>query len=596
MSNISIVNLSAYTSPVIQENKKNSYIEYGSDNNYFQYLIDRYLYSATNGAIITGVANMIYGKGLDALDSNKKPNEYAQMKSIIKDSDLRKIALERKLLGMAAMQVVMQNKQVKQVLHFPMQTLRAEKCNDKGQIEAWYYHYDWTKKKPSEDAKRIPAFGFGNGNEVEIYVIQPYVSGFDYYSPIDYSGSLPYALLEEKIGDYQINDVENGFSGTKVINFNNGVPSEEMRDKMKRDVMNKLTGARGEKVIIAFNANAESKTTVEDLPLNDAPAHYEYLSKECFDKLIVGHRVTSPMLLGIRTGDGGLGNNADEIKTATLLFDNIVIKPYQLEIIDAIDEILAVNSISLKLYFKTIQPLEFVDVSGMNKETTEEETGVKMCSHNLASDSIADALIEKGEELSDEWFLIDETEVDYDTEEELDAEINALNNKKKSTLSKIWKFVTSTGTAKPLIKSPEQDKVIDSVQFITRYVYSGNLSGEREFCSKMLRAKKVYRKEDIIAMEKQVVNEGFGKGGSDTYSIWLWKGGPRCNHKWLRRTYASFETKIDPTNPNAEPLSIATAEKYGYRIRNEKEVSMKPSDMPTKGYTQEYWDKMGYTN
>ena len=591
MSNISIVNLSAYTSPVIQENKKNNYIEYGSDNNYFQYLIDRYLYSATNGAIITGVANMIYGKGLDALDSNKKPNEYAQMKSIIKDSDLRKIALERKLLGMAAMQVVKQNKLVKQVLHFPMQTLRAEKCNDKGQIEAWYYHHDWTKKKPSEDVKRIPAFGFGNGNEVEIYVIQPYVSGFDYYSPIDYSGSLPYALLEESIADYQINDVQNGFSGTKVINFNNGIPSEEMRDKMKRDVMGKLTGARGEKVIIAFNANAESKTTVEDLPLNDAPAHYEYLSKECFDKLIVGHRVTSPMLLGIRTGDGGLGNNADEIKTATLLFDNIVIKPYQLEIIDALDEILAINSISLKLYFKTIQPLEFVDVEGMNKETTEEETGVKM-----SSDSIADALIEKGEDLSDDWFLIDETEVDYDTEEELDAEINTLNNKKKSTLSKMWKFITSTGTARPNIKSPEQDKVIDGVQFITRYVYSGDLTGEREFCNKMLRAGKVYRKEDIVAMEFKVVNEGFGKDGSDTYDVWLYKGGPRCNHKWLRRTYASFETKIDPTNPNAKPLSIATAEKYGYRIRNDKEVSMKPSDMPTKGYTQEYWDKMGYTN
>jgi hypothetical protein len=597
MSNISIVNLSAYTSPVIQENKKNDYIEYGSDNNYFQYLIDRYLYSATNGAIITGIANMIYGKGLDALDSNKKPNEYAQMKSIIKDSDLRKIALERKLLGMAAMQVVIEKKQVKQVLHFPMQTLRAEKCNDKGQIEAWYYHPDWTKKKPSEDAKRIPAFGFGNGNEVEIYVIQPYVSGFDYYSPIDYSGSLPYALLEENIADYQINDVQNGFSGTKVINFNNGIPSEEMRDKMKRDVMGKLTGARGEKVIIAFNANAESKTTVEDLPLNDAPAHYEYLSKECFDKLIVGHRVTSPMLLGIRTGDGGLGNNADEIKTATLLFDNIVIKPYQLEIIDAIDEILAINGISLKLYFKTIQPLEFVDISGMNAETKEEETGVKMCSHNLASDSIADILIDKGEELSDEWFLIDETEVDYDTEEELDSEINTLNNKKKSTLSKMWKFITSTGTARPNIKDKEQDKVIDGVQFITRYKYSGDLSGEREFCSKMLRADKVYRKEDIVNMETQVVNAGFGPNGSDSYDVWLYKGGPRCNHKWLRRTYATFDgVKIDPTNPNAKAISAATAEKYGYRIRNDKEVSMKPSDMPTKGYTQEYWDKMGYTN
>jgi len=597
MSNISIVNLSAYTSPVIQENKKNNYIEYGADNNYFQYLIDRYLYSATNGAIITGVANMIYGKGLDALDSNRKPNEYAQMKSIVKDSDLKKIALERKLLGMAAMQVVMEKKKVKQILHFPMHTLRAEKCNDKGQIENWYYHPDWTKKKPSEELKRIPAFGFGNGNEVELYILHPYVSGFDYYSPIDYSGSLPYALLEENIADYQINDCQNGFSGTKVINFNNGIPSEEMRDKMKRDVLGKLTGARGEKVIIAFNANAESKTTVDDLPLNDAPAHYEYLSKECFEKLIVGHRVTSPMLLGIRESGGGLGNNADEIKTATLLFDNIVIKPYQLEIVDALDEILAINSISLKLYFKTIQPLEFVDTTGMNAETTEEETGVKMCSHNLATDSIADLLIEKGETLSDEWFLIDETEVDYDSEDELDLEIDTLNNKKKSTLSKMWKFITSTGTAKPNVKSPEQDKVIDGVQFITRYKYSGDLSGEREFCSKMLRAEKVYRKEDIVAMESQVVNAGFGKGGSDSYSIWLYKGGARCNHKWLRRTYANFDgVKIDPTNPNAKAISSATAEKYGYRIRNDKEVAMKPSDMPTKGYTQAYWDKMGYTN
>jgi hypothetical protein len=595
MSNISIVNLSAYTSPVIQENKKNDFIEYGSDNNYFQYLIDRYLYSATNGAIITGVANMIYGKGLDALDSNKKPNEYAQMKSIIKDADLKKIALERKLLGMAAMQVVMEKKQVKQVLHFPMQTLRAEKCNDKGQIEAWYYHNDWKNKKPTEQIRKIPAFGFGNGNEVEIYVIKPYVSGFDYYSPIDYSGALPYALLEENIADYQINDCQNGFSGTKVINFNNGIPTEEMRDKLKREVLGKLTGARGEKVIVAFNANAESKTTVEDLPLNDAPAHYEYLSKECFEKLIVGHRVTSPMLLGIRTGDGGLGNNADEIKTATLLFDNIVIKPYQLEIIEALDVILAINNISLKLYFKTIQPLEFIDVSGMDAETMEEETGVKMCSHNLSNDSIADLLIEKGETLGEEWLIIDETEVDYDTEDELDLEIQNINSKKESTLSKMWQFVT-TGVAKPTNKS-EQDKVIDGVNFITRYVYSGNLSGQREFCNKMINADKVYRKEDIISMGTQVVNAGFGVKSADTYSIWLYKGGARCEHKWLRRTYANLDgVKIDPTSPKAKPLSNAIAEKYGYRIRNEKEVSMKPSDMPTKGYTQEYWDKMGYTN
>ena len=594
MSNISVINLSAYTSPVIQENKKNNYIEYGSDNNYFQYLIDRYLYSTTNGAIITGIANMIYGKGIDALDSNKKPNEYAQMRGIIKGDCLKKVATERKMLGMGAMQIVMEKKQVKSISHFPMNTLRAEKCNDKGEIEAWYYHPDWTKKKPSEDAKRIPAFGFGNGNEVELYIIKSYTPGFHYYTPIDYSGALDYALLEEKISEYQINDVENGFSGTKVVNFNNGIPTEEMRDKIKRDVLTKLTGSRGEKVIVAFNANAESKTTVEDLPLTDAPAHYEYLSNECFTKLIVGHRVTSPMLLGIRTESNGLGNNADEIKTATLLFDNIVIKPYQLEIIDALDEILAVNNISLKLYFKTIQPLEFVDTEGMNAETTEEETGVKMHTHLSESNP----LIDKGETLGDEWTLLDENEVDYELEEQLDSEIENLNKKNKSVLSKIWNFV-STGTAKPNAKSPEQDKTIDGVTFITRYAYSGNATGERDFCNKMLNADKVYRKEDIIAMENLSVNPGFGENGASNYSIWLYKGGARCNHKWLRRTYANFEgVKIDPTSPNAKDrvISAATAEKYGYRIRNEKEVSMKPSDMPRKGYTEDYWKKMGFKN
>jgi hypothetical protein len=584
MSNISIVQLSAYTSPVIQENKKSDYIEYGIDNNYFQYLIDRYLYSATNNAIITGVANMIYGKGLDALDSNRKPNEYAQMRSIIKGDMLKKVAMERKMLGMGAMQVVMEKGQVKSIDHFPMNTLRAEKCNDKGEIEAWYYYPDWTKKKPSEQAKRIPAFGFGNGNEVEMYVVHPYVSGFHYYTPIDYSGALPYAKLEEEISDYLINDVQNGFSGTKVINFNNGVPNEEMRDKIKRDVLSKITGSRGEKVIVAFNANAESKTTVEDIPLNDAPAHYEYLSTECFEKLIVGHRVTSPMLLGIRDTGGGLGNNADEIKTATLLFDNIVIKPYQLELINAIDEILAVNDISLKLYFKTIQPLEFVDASGMNAETTEEETGIKMSAHT--DPNIANALIDKGEELGEEWVLIDETEVDLESEKDLDAEIESLNNPKKKELSLIQKLATAI-TGRPNAKS-SQDENVDGIRFITRYKYSGAESGEREFCNKMLRASKLYRKEDIVNTNSNFVNAGQGHKGLP-YDLFLYKGGVNCKHKWLRQTYVSFENvKIDVNSPKATQISTNKAEKYGYRVRNPKEVAMTPFDMPNHGHHPDY--------
>jgi hypothetical protein len=587
MDNVHILSLSAYNSPTITESKNKEFVEYGVDNNYFQYLIDRFLYSNTNHAIITGVANMIYGKGIDATDSNRKPNEYAQMMSIIKKDCLRKVSLERKLLGMAAMQVIYLNGKVKSVEHFPMHTLRAEKCNDKGEIEAWFYHHDWSNYRKGDVLKRIPAFKFGNGKEVELYVIKPYVSGYHYYTPIDYSGALPYATLEQEISDYLINDVMNGFSGTKVINFNNNIPPEEKRQEVANEVKRKLTGSKGDKVIVSFNASAENKTTVDDIPLNEAPAHYQYLSTECFEKLIVGHRVTSPMLLGIRDTGGGLGNNADEIETATRLFDNIVIRPYQLEIIEALDEILSVNGIALNLYFKTIQPLDFIDVNTLNAETKEEETGVKMSkvccsSDNTLDDEIANDLIDLGETPNENWLLIDESEVDYDTD---DAENELLNKEpKQSLLSKVYNFV-STGSARPNAKS-EQDENIDGIRFITRYVYAGEISADsRLFCKKMKEADKIYRKEDIIRMSEQAVNKGWGPRGADTYSIWLYKGGGACHHRWNKQVYASFEgVNIDVNSPKARIIAGAKAAEYGYTVKNEELVSKRPIDMPNKGF------------
>jgi hypothetical protein len=589
MDNVHILSLSAYNSPTITESKNKEFVEYGVDNNYFQYLIDRFLYSNTNHAIITGVANMIYGKGIDATDSNRKPNEYAQMMSILKKDCLRKVALERKLLGMAAMQVIYLNGKVKSVEHFPMHTLRAEKCNDKGEIEAWFYHHDWSNYRKGDVLKRIPAFKFGNGKEVELYVIKPYVSGYHYYTPIDYSGALPYATLEQEISDYLINDVMNGFSGTKVINFNNNIPPEEKRQEVANEVKRKLTGSKGDKVIVSFNASADNKTTVDDIPLNEAPAHYQYLSTECFEKLIVGHRVTSPMLLGIRDTGGGLGNNADEIETATRLFDNIVIRPYQLEIIEALDEILSVNGIALNLYFKTIQPLDFIDVNTLNAETKEEETGVKMASHevccssdNTLDDEVANDLIDLGETPNEKWLLIDESEVDYDSD---DAENELLNKEtKQSLLSKVYNFV-STGSARPNAKS-EQDENIDGIRFITRYVYAGEISADsRLFCKKMKEADKIYRKEDIIRMSEQAVNKGWGPRGADTYSIWLYKGGGACHHRWNKQVYASFEgVNIDVNSPKARIIAGAKAAEYGYTVKNEELVSKRPIDMPNKGF------------
>lgn len=455
MNNLHILNLSAYTTPVIQESKRDNWVDFGEDNNFYSFLIDRYTNSTTNNAIINNVSRLVYGKGLSALDANKKPNEYAQMMSLFNKDCLRKIVLDRKMLGQFAFQVHYNDKHDKilKALHIPVNLLRAEKCNDKGEITGYYYCDNWGDTK-NFTPTRIPAFGTSK-EKVEILFSKPYAVGMKYYAYPDYQGSLPYALLEEEIADYLINEVQNGFSGTKVVNFNNGVPTEEQQSVITSKVLNQLTGSLGKKVIVAFNDNAESKTTVEDIPLNDAPEHYTYLSEECMRKIMLGHNVTSPLLFGVASTNG-FSSNADELKNSAILFDNMVIRPMQEEIIEALDSILAFNGISLKLYFRTLQPLEFVDLE--NAQTTEqvaEETGQDGTQLSKIDNEIAQALIELGEDADENWLLIDEFAVDYDTDDEENEMLS--KEPKTSLLSKLYNFV-STGIANPNAKS-EQDEI-----------------------------------------------------------------------------------------------------------------------------------------
>jgi hypothetical protein len=98
-SNIQFVNLSQYEPPIITESKRDNWVEFGGENNYFQFLIDRYNHSTTNAAIINNVTRLIYGRGLGVLNADRKPNEYAQVKSLFHDDCIRKIVMDRKLLG-----------------------------------------------------------------------------------------------------------------------------------------------------------------------------------------------------------------------------------------------------------------------------------------------------------------------------------------------------------------------------------------------------------------------------------------------------------------------------------------------------------------
>ena len=575
--NIHIINLSSYQTPLIQESKRDNWVEFGEDNNYFQYLIDRYTYSTTNNAIINNISRLVYGRGLSALDASKKPNEYAQMMSLFHADCVRKLVVDRKMLGQCAIQVhySKDRKRILKAYHMPVNLLRAEKCNKDGEIEGYYYSDNWQDVKKYAP-KRIPAYGFSN-ELIEILFVKPYTVGMKYYAYPDYQGAVPYAKLEEEIADYLINEVQHGFSGTKVINFNNGIPTEEQQSIITNKVNAQLTGSKGLRTIVAFNASETSKTTVDDIPLNDAPEHYSYLSEECLRKIMLGHNVTSPLLFGIATSTG-FSSNADELKNSSILFDNMVIKPMQDELLEAFDRILAYNGISLKLFFKTLQPLEFMDLeNAQTEEQVAEETGTEL--------SAVNPLMELGEDENPEWILIDEHEVDYDTDE-TDNELLS-KEPKQSLLSKVVNLV-STGDPRPNLRS-SQDQVIDGVKFITRYIYAGEeKENGREFCKKMMslaKQKRVYRKEDIIKMGSQSVNPGLGIDGAATYSIWLYKGGANCHHRWNKRVYATLSGKaLDIDSKEVKQIAGAKAAKLGYIVKNPSLVSQRPIDMPNQGY------------
>ena len=592
MSNLHVLNLAAYEAPEVVENNKNKYVTYGDNNDYYDFLIDRYKNSATNNAIINNISKFVYGKGLNAIDASKKANEYAQMVMLLDNDELKKVILDFKMLGQAAFQVhySKDHKKIVKVYHMPIQLIAYEKCDEHGKINGYYYSDNWkdTKKFPP---KRIPAFNTSR-EKVEVLCFKNYTVGMKYFGCVDYQGAISYAVLEESIADYLINEVENGFSATRIINFNAGIPSEEQQSIIANKVMAKLSGSHGQKTVIAFNQDETSKTTIDDIQLQDAADQYTYLSEECMRKIMLGHNVTSPLLFGIANANG-FSSNADELKNSSILFENMVIKPIQHVIIDAIDKILAFNGISLKLYFRTLQPLEFKDLDGYkDEEQEEEETGVKQNLKKLEvlNDNQKDFILEnlEGELINEEeWELVDKRDVDEENES-IEEWANKLIKPKKSTLTKLADIIKSY---------PNRKSSLDKDIYKVRYSYerikkAAKSSKSRDFCQKMeARTARgvVYRKEDIDMASFQGVNNSFGHKGQN-YSLFRFKGGVNCYHVWKENLYR-LKKKTDGDYYKDKSLSSSqevNSVPYSVNPTGKKDSKKAPINMPNQGHHPNY--------
>ena len=548
---VRLVNLSGYQSPEVIEDDRKDWVLYtcGTDGqDYFESLIEKYLGSPTNACCINGITEMIYGRGLDATDSAEKPEMYARMKLLLRPSCMRKLINDYKLLGQGALQIIYNKAKTKivQVRHFPMETLRAEKAKN-GKCEAYYYHPKWSELKPSDKPKRIPTFGNGSkGQAIELYIFKPYKSGFYYYSPVDYNGCLQYAELEEEVANYHINNIQNGLQPSLLVNFNNGIPNEETQELIERKIYDKFSGSSNAgKFILTFNESSEEQATIDPIHLPDAHAQYQFLADESREKIMLGHRIVSPILLGIKDNTG-FGNNAEELRTASIIMDNMVIRPFQQQITEGLNEILAINNINLNLYFVTLQPIEFTELDNIaTKVKREEETGEKLSSQvpeevqDLSDEELDDLftqLEDLGEVISDDWELVSSERVDL-------ADASKQDNKGYKVR---YAYM-------PVRKSPDS----------------------RQFCKQMeaLTDKDVvYRLEDINQMSFRGVNKELGHQGRN-YSLFKFKGGKNCHHYWEKRVYKK-KTQVSEDEALAD----------GYTAPNNPvEVPVAPKDMPNKG-------------
>jgi hypothetical protein len=566
-NSIRVVNLSGYEIPEVKEVYNKKWISYGENNDYFDILIERYLGSPTNSRCINGIVDMVYGRGLEATDSAEFPEMYAKFKVLIRPKDVKRVSNDYKMLGQAAMQIVYNKSKTKiiKVLHFPMECLRAEKCDSKGIIRAYYYHPKWAEIKPSDTPKRIPTFGNGAKSEKsELYIFKPYRSGFYYYAPVDYHGCLQYCSLEEEVSNYHISNIKQGLQPSLLINFNNGIPNEETQEIIERKIYDKFSGSSNAgKFILAFNESIETKADLEPIHLPDAHAQYQFLSDESREKIMLGHGIVSPILLGIKDNTG-FGNNAEELRTASILMDNIVIRPFQEGIIEGINDILNFNKIYLNLYFVTLQPIEFTELDNISTRVKrEEETGEKLSSDEVTdfSDEQGDDLLEQlealGERISDDWELIHSEKVnDSEKSFNLDnlADIKSAPNKKS-----------------------KQDRGIYKVRYA--YMPVRKSPNSREFCKRMelyTQDNIVFRKEDIGLMSFRGVNKKLGHKGRN-YSLFKYKGGKNCKHYWELRVY---KKKVS----DDAKISVNQATKDGFvEPNNPSEVSVRPADMPNSG-------------
>jgi hypothetical protein len=356
------------------------------------------------------------------------------------------------------------------------------------------------------------------------------MAGSSYYAKPDYFGALNYVELSYQMGMYHVNNILNGLFPSFIINFLNGIPQKEEREAIRREWETRLSGASNAgKFLMTFNEDPARAPQIESFPLSDADKQYQFLSEETAKQIMVGHRVVSPLIHGIRDTTG-FGSNKDEMVVGLEIFNNQVIKPYQRIIERVFTPILGEINIEMNSPFNdevvvvqpTVQTAELKKKVVAAKNKISKEEGEAWLQH----------LREKAEYIDEqEWELISDEEVtNPDQEENYRTE-----------------FMSVRGYS-----NPDERDALDTGLYKVRYYYSKNFTykdGEivtRDFCQEMVALSKegaLFRYEDIQDMSDAGVNGEFAPQGQSSYNLFIFKGGVYCRHAWFRKVFVRKREK-----------------------------------------------------
>jgi len=652
MDKIISVDLSTSTAPVVQEVRGKDYIEYGDANgewrNLFpQFLIDLYYSSSITAAIVNATAEMVSGDDLIISDEDDRDIEArVKLQNFINNANgnetlhevIKKVAFDFKLQGAFALNIIWSKDrtQIAAIHHIPVEKIRCERPDEFGKTNAYYVSGDWANTRTNKPY-RVPAFNVNDRTSPnQILYSGLYSPNMNSYYTADYISCNNWSLIDSKVSEYHLQNVSNSFSGSFMISFANGIPTQEERRQIEQSITEKFTGTNAGKFILTFSDDKTRVPEINAISPSDLDKQYLALQELLTSNILAGHRVTSKTLMGLDTANG-FSSNADELLNASNFYLNTVVMPFQNQIIKVLHKIFKVNNMDMPVEFvqlkpitvqfdsKTIREVMTVDeiradlgleplgdedtveqdvklskagmidgqpvfttieeaeahaktlgCEGYHEHDLEGQTVYMACEGHTEATELESFIEEFGEDIPEGYEIISEEEAedeieDFDFESELHSEY--------------YEFA-STGSAYPNRKSGQDQKskqteYVDDI-YRVRYRYTGSLKGERDFCRKMTSSNKIYRKEDIIAMGRRAVNPGWGKGGANTYSIWKWKGGALCKHKWFRIILVQEGKR--PKNSD-KIITSTEAKSRGVKLpRNAKEVSVAPHDMPNHGF------------